>query len=195
MECSICYEPIQNTRQSLTSLAICHHTFHTICIQTWSSIHPSCPLCRCPIEPHSVTNLLPTLMAMVIWMPIEDQLQRISFAFAYIRLILEFFPNSIEYNLHKTNIVKFSDSLTLDHYKLPLLCYTTRTDLQKQATEFKHRFHTLIGGVRLERHPFVREWKRRILEDYRASMFFYHKQIIEIGEPYHYQQPVEPHTS
>lgn len=50
-ECSICFEPMQNsTHVSLE----CHHKFHKICLDRWvlHSQNNSCPLCRMNISVH-----------------------------------------------------------------------------------------------------------------------------------------------
>ena len=193
IECSICQENI-TPLQNIVSLGRCRHSFHAICIQTWATVQTTCPLCRAPFsEAGELRRVIPTLMAMAVWMPIEDQIQRISLAFAFIRLVLNYFPNSVDFNTHKNMILQFSENLTLDNFKIPLLCYTRRSDLYKQAYYFKTRFHALTG-LSLERHEYVRQWKNRILMDYRGSMFFFHKTLWTPGVHY-YQQPQEPHTS
>ena len=43
LECSICFEDITNEK---TTKILCNHVFHTTCINTWTSIKNTCPICR-----------------------------------------------------------------------------------------------------------------------------------------------------
>ena len=179
-ECCICQEQVQPQQNSIT-LGKCSHKFHAICIQTWATIQNTCPLCReVFIEAQDINRVLPTLLAMAIIMPMEDQIQRISLAFAFIKLILHYFPTSIHFNIHKNLILQFSENFQIQNYKLPLLSYSTRSDFAKQGDYLKMRFNSLVGpgANSLERHQFVRGWKERLLSDPIASTFFYEKRLL-----------------
>lgn len=194
-ECSICQENILTT-QNIITLGVCSHKFHALCIQTWATVRNTCPLCREVFtEAQEINRVFPTLFAMAIIFPMEDQIQRISLAFAFLKHLLLFFPTSIEFNQHKNLIVTFGENYSIGHYRLPLLCYATREDIRKQCTYLKTRFRALVGESRgLERHPFVKSWKEKLLLDPVASTFFYQKQNIGLF-PHYYQLPQAPHTS
>lgn len=178
-ECSICQDNIVQN-QNVVTLGRCSHKFHALCIQTWATIRNTCPLCRETFtEAHEINRVLPTLLAMAIIMPMEDQIQRISLAFAFIKLVLQFYPTSTDFNTYKALIITVSEQLIIDNYRLPLLCYTNRWDLSMQCNYLKNRFRGLTGnnGAGLERHPFVRAWKNRLLTHPLYSRFFYEKTL------------------
>lgn len=191
-ECTICQEQILND-QNITTLGGCSHHFHSICIQTWATIGNTCPLCRHVFtENIDISKVLPTLLAMAIIFPMEDQLQRISFAFSFLKLVIQFFGTSAEFNTHKNLIIAFSENYTINNFRLPLLCYSSRNDLHKQCKYLKDRYRSLIGGasVSLANHPFVRRWRQTLLNDPVASMFFLQK--CYIGSGVHVYQSVPP---
>jgi hypothetical protein len=195
-ECSICQDVITG-EQNRIILGQCNHIYHAICIQTWATFQTTCPLCRQNFGDRDALQLrrvLPALMALAVWQPIEEQMQRLAFAFAYIRLVLTYFPNSHEFNTYKDRIIRFSEAFSINNYRAPLLCYTTRNDFQRQLNLLKSRFRTLTGQ-NLERHAYVRAWKFQILQDVRASMFFFQKLVLEQPAPGYYQVPQQPHTS
>ena len=178
-ECSICQDNIVQN-QNVVTLGRCSHKFHALCIQTWATIRNTCPLCRETFtEAHEINRVLPTLLAMAIIMPMEDQIQRIYLAFAFIKLVLQFYPTSTDFNTYKALIITVSEQLIIDNYRLPLLCYTNRWDLSMQCNYLKNRFRGLTGnnGAGLERHPFVRAWKNRLLTHPLYSRFFYEKTL------------------
>lgn len=41
--CSICYDNTDNDKVILT---LCMHKFHDQCLNTWTSINNTCPICR-----------------------------------------------------------------------------------------------------------------------------------------------------
>jgi hypothetical protein len=186
-ECCICQENIQAPQNSII-LGNCSHKFHAICIQTWATIQNTCPLCREVFtEAQEINRVLPTLLAMAIIMPMEDQIQRISLSFAFIKLILHFFPTSAHFNTHKNLIIRFSENFQIQNYRLPLLSYSSRADFARQGDYLKTRFNSLLGqgGPSLERHIFVRGWKERLLSDPIANVFFYEKRLLT-GAPHYY---------
>ena len=195
-ECSICQELI-TTDQNRITLGQCNHNYHAICIQTWATLQTTCPLCRQNFGDRDALQLrrvLPALLALAVWQPIEDQMQRLAFAFAFIRLVLNYFPTSQEFNTYKAQIIHFGESFSINGYKVPLLCYTTRSDFYQQLNVLKSRFHTLTGQS-LERHRYVRSWKLQILQDVRATMFFFQKILVEQPVTGYYQAPQQPHIS
>lgn len=48
MECPICKDTIVETETP--SWTPCCHAFHAQCIQKWTSINPSCPVCRQSVD-------------------------------------------------------------------------------------------------------------------------------------------------
>jgi hypothetical protein len=192
-ECSICQENIL-PYHNVSMLGACSHKFHSICIQTWATIGNTCPLCRQVFtDAQDLNKIMPTLMAMAIIFPIEDQHQRLSLAFAFLKLLLQFFPTSDVFNAHKNLIISFAETFIIDNYKIPLLSYTHRADLYRQCTILRKKFHE-ISGSNLERHQYVRFWKQRLLSDIRGSMFFYQKQLVGSTVVY-YPLTQQPHTS
>jgi hypothetical protein len=192
-ECSICQENI-SPYHNVSMLGACSHKFHSICIQTWATIGNTCPLCRHVFtEAQDINKIMPALMAMAIIFPLENQHQRLSLAFAFIKLLLQFFPTSDIFNTHKNLIISFVETFTIDNYKIPLLSYANRADLYKQCSILRNKFRE-ISGSNLERHQFVRFWKERLLSDIRASMFFYQKQLLGSTVVY-FPLVQQPHTS
>lgn len=189
-ECSICQETI-TTEQNRVTLGQCNHIFHAICIQTWATLQTTCPLCRQNFgdsDAFQLRRALPGLFALAVWQPIEDQMQRLAFAFTFIRLVLYYFPTSQEFNTYKGQIIHFSETCTIHGYKVPLLCYTTRNDFYKQLQLLKARFHTLTGQ-NLDRHAYVDAWKQQFLQDPYATTFFFQKTLLEQSGAVYYQGP------
>lgn len=192
-ECSICQENIM-PYHNVSTLGVCTHKFHSICIQTWATIGNTCPLCRQVFtDAQELNRLMPSLMAMTIILPMENQVQRISLAFAFLKLLLQFFPTSDIFNQNKNLIISFAETFIIDNYKIPLLSYTHRADLYSQCTVLRNKFRE-INGLNLERHQFVRTWKQRLLSDIRASMFFFQRQLVDSTVVY-FPLPQQPHTS
>jgi hypothetical protein len=192
-ECSICQENILS-HHNVSTLGGCTHKFHSICIQTWATIGNTCPLCRQVFtDAQDLNRIIPTLMAMSIILPMENQLQRISLAFAFLKHLLQFFPTSDIFNLHKNLIISFAETFVIDNYKIPLLSYTHRADLYRQCSVLRNKFREM-NGLNLERHQFVRFWKQRLLSDMRASMFFFQKQLVGSTVVY-FPLLQQPHTS
>lgn len=192
-DCVICHEQLTQT-QNIITLGVCSHRFHAMCIQTWGTINNTCPLCRRVFaEAPNIENVLPTLLAMAIIIPMEEQMQRISLAYAFIKLVLQYYPTSADFNQYKNLIIYASENLSIDNYRLPLLCYTNRTDLSKQCTALKNRFREL-SGANLNRHPFVHQWKHRLLNHIAYSKFFYERWMPQQQGNYYLLFP-QPHTS
>jgi len=178
-ECVICQEPLQTTDTQIT-LGDCNHTFHNLCLQSWAIMKTTCPLCRAPFtEGTDLKRALPTLMAMAMWFPIEEQIQRISLGFAFIKHILCYFKTSEEFIQYRETIVTFSERFVISNYKLPLLSYTSRNDLHNQLTHLKKRFNILVGddNMSLDKHIFVRSWKERLFQDPRGYALFLEKRL------------------
>ena len=56
MPCAICLES-KHWYQEIRKLK-CNHKFHLRCIQNWSSINKTCPICRIQILPQKPVNFL-----------------------------------------------------------------------------------------------------------------------------------------
>jgi hypothetical protein len=178
-ECVICQELLQ-TRDTIITLGECRHTFHNLCLQSWAIMKNTCPLCRAPFtEGTDLKRALPTLMAMALWFPIEDQIQRISLGFAFIKHILCYFNTSEDFIRYREIIVAFSERFIITNYKIPLLSYNSRNDLHNQLIHLKRRFNTLIGdeNMSLDKHIFVRTWKEQLLQDPRGRALFLEKRL------------------
>ena len=47
--CHICHDGMLSG-QSIRTIRHCHHMFHQLCIDTWFSTRPTCPVCRYDIR-------------------------------------------------------------------------------------------------------------------------------------------------
>ncbi|KAG9159126.1 hypothetical protein Leryth_026211 [Lithospermum erythrorhizon] len=51
-ECSICLRSFED-HEMVRVLPICHHVFHSECVDIWLTTRSSCPLCRTSVD-HSI---------------------------------------------------------------------------------------------------------------------------------------------
>ena len=141
LTCVICHEAMEPYHQ-VVKPKNCDHTFHAICINVWLARHRSCPLCRRRI---SLTTQMPwrTLFATALIINHEMALERATYTYVFLSLMLRRFKNSEEWLRARDTIIVASEQFEIGATRLPFLDLTSRTTAKREKRKWSTIYHEL----------------------------------------------------
>jgi hypothetical protein len=147
LTCVICHEAMEPYHQ-IVKPKNCEHTFHAICVNIWLARHRSCPLCRRRI---SLATQMPwrTLFATALAISHEMAVERASYTYVFLSLMLRRFSSSEEWLNARDTIIVASEQFEIGTTRLPFLDLTSRTTAKKEKKKWHELFVELTGeGIR-----------------------------------------------